>query len=68
MSDNSAVKLKPFSGKDEDWVFWSPQFLAHAEAKHYRAIAEGEEVPPNDLDILDPVADATQIKLRQANK
>ena len=54
MSDNSAVRLKTFSGKEEDWETWAPQFLARAEAKGYRGIAEGEETPPNNSEVLDP--------------
>ena len=68
MSEDSAVKLKPFSGKEEDWEFWAPQFLARAEAKGYRVIAEGDETAPNDGDVLDPVGNAARIKLRRLNK
>ena len=70
MSEDSAVKLKPFSGKEKDWETWSPQFLARAEAKGYRVIAEGDETVPNDGDVLDPAAaaDAARIKLRRLNK
>ena len=65
MSEESAVKLKPFSGKEEDWMFWAPMFLARADAKGYRSIAEGDEVPPKDNEA---VTDPAKIKLRQLNK
>ena len=35
MSEESAVKLKPFSGKEEEWVYWAPMFLSHANTKGY---------------------------------
>ena len=38
MSEDTAVKLKPFSGKEDEWVYWAPMFLARAEAKGYREI------------------------------
>jgi hypothetical protein len=67
MSEESAVKLKAFSGKDDDWPFWSPQFLARAESKGYRCIAEGDEVAPRDDEVLG-TSDVRKAKLRQLNK
>jgi hypothetical protein len=61
MSEDSAVKLKPFSGKEEDWMFWAPMFLARADAKGYRGIAEGDDPVPKDNETL---SDAAKIKLR----
>ena len=40
MSEESAVKLKPFSGKEEEWVYSAPMFLARADAKGYRGIVD----------------------------
>ena len=68
MSEDSAVKLKPFSGKEEDWVFWAPLFLAHADAKGYRGIAEGDDEVPNDDEVLDPIADRKKIQMKKLNK
>jgi hypothetical protein len=65
MSEESAVKLKPFSGKEEDWLFWAPMFLARADAKGYRGIAEGDDVPPKDSDTT---TNPGTIKLRQLNR
>ena len=65
MSEDSAVKLKPFSGKEEDWVFWAPIFMARADVKGYRGIAEGEDKVPNDDETI---TDARKIKLRKLNK
>ena len=62
MSEESAVKLNPFSGKEEEWVFWAPMFLARADAKGYYGIAEGDDEVPNDNDVLGPHADAYRIK------
>ena len=66
MSEDSAVKLKPFSGKEEEWVFWAPMFLARADAKGYRRIAEGDETAPYDSEVI--VANSRKIKLKQLNK
>ena len=66
MSEESAVKLKPFSGKEEEWVYWAPMFLARADAKGYRGILEGEEEAPGDNESI--VASARKLKLRQLNK
>ena len=68
MSEESAVKLKPFSGKEEEWVYWAPMFLARADAKGYRGIVDGDDKVPNNGDVLDPRADAYRIKLKQLNK
>ena len=68
MSEESAVKLKPFSGKEDEWVYWAPMFLARADAKGYRGIAEGEDEVPNDDEVLDPRTEAHKIKLKQLNK
>ena len=58
MSEESAVKLKPFSCKEEEWVYWAPMFLARADAKGYQGIVDGDDEVPNDGDVLDPHADA----------
>ena len=68
MSEESAVKLKPFSGKEDEWVYWAPMFLARADAKGYRGIAEGEDEVPNDDEVLDPRTESHKIKLKQLNK
>ena len=70
MSDDSAVRLKTFSGKEEDWETWAPQFLARAEAKGYQGIAKGEETPSNNSEVLDPNSstDKEKIKIRKLNK
>ena len=68
MSEESAVKLKPFSDKREDWVYWAPMFLVHANAKDYHGIAEGDNEVPNNNDVLDPRADVYRIKLKLLNK
>ena len=68
MSEDSAVKLKPFSGKEDDWVYWSPQFEARAEAKGYRVLLDATETAPNDDEVLDPTSEANKIKLRKLNK
>ena len=64
MSDDSAVRLKTFSGKEEDWETWAPQFLTRAEAKGYRGIAEGKETPPNDSEVLDPNLSTDKEKIK----
>ena len=66
MSEESAVKLKPFSGKEEELVYWAPMFLARADAKGYRDIAEGIEKVPSDGDA--EVTDPAKLKLKQLNK
>ena len=66
MSEESAVKLKPFSGKEEEWVYWASMFLACVDAKGYRSILEGEEQVLSDNESI--VASARKLKLRQLNK
>ena len=61
MSKDSAVNLKPFCGKEEDWVFWVPIVMARANVKGYCGIAEAEEEIPNDNETM---TDARKIKLR----
>ena len=61
MSEDSAVKLKLFSGKEGDWVFWAPIFMARADVKGYQGIAEGHDEVPNDNKVLDPIADGKKI-------
>ena len=62
------LKVKPFSGKEGDWIMWSFQFLARAEAKGYRVLLDGEETAPNDLEVLDPAAEANRVRMRKLNK
>ena len=68
MSEESAMKLKPFSGTEDEWVYWSLMFLARAGAKGYRGIAEGKDEVPNNDEVLDPRTKAHKIKLKQLNK
>ena len=49
MSEDSAVKLKPFRGREEDWMFWAPIFMAHADVKRDNEV-------PNNNEVLDPNA------------
>ena len=62
------MKLKPFSGNEDEWVYWAPMFLAQVNAKGYRGIAEGDDDIPNDNKVLDPLADICKIKQMQLNK
>ena len=41
----TTVKAIPFSGKAEDWAFWSRRFLARAHVKGYKRILMGQESP-----------------------
>ena len=67
MSEDTAVKLKPFSGKEDEWVYWAPMFLARAEAKGYREIADGTVAVPSDAAVAE-IQDPARLKLKQLNK
>ena len=56
-SEESAVKLKPFSGKEDNWVYWTPYVLGTDKGI--------ENVPSNgDAEVKDLV----KINLKQLNK
>ena len=65
MSEDTAVKLKPFSGKEDKWVYWAPMFLACAEAKGYWEIADGTVAVPSDATAT--IDDPARLKLKQLN-
>ncbi len=50
MSDEfeKAIRIEPFSGKQEDWQVWSEQFLARARRKGFKDILKGKVTVPTD--------------------
>ena len=50
MSDKfeKAIRIEPFSGKQEDWQVWSEQFLAQARRKGFKDILKGKVAVPTD--------------------
>ena len=68
MSEDTAVKLKPFSGKEDEWVYWAPMFLACAEAKGYHEIADGTVAVPSKAAAAAEIQDPARLKLKQLNK
>ena len=65
MSEDTAVKTKKFLGKDEDWIYWAPLFLARADAKGYRSLIEGSDTVPPDAD---STTDQSLLRARRLNK
>ena len=66
--ETSSYRMKPFSGKEEDWVYWETLFLARAEYKGYRTVADGTEAAPSDASVLVVGTNDAEIKLRNANR
>ena len=62
-----AIRVISFSGKQPDFRKWRKQFTAVAGTRGYLPVLLGDEVPPPFDAVLDPAADAEQIRIRNAN-
>ena len=48
----SSIALVPFSGKQEDWTFWSIKFLARSTICGYRGVLIGGIAVPAESEDL----------------
>ena len=65
-----AIRIIPFSGKEEDWRMWSRKFLARARLKEYKDVLTGKAKPPAATATIDETTDAGKLekKARTANE
>ena len=49
-SEDKAIRVIAFSGKQIDWTVWEEKFLAKANLKGYKKILLGNEIAPKDGD------------------
>ena len=52
-SEDKAIRVIAFSGKQIDWTVWEEKFLAKANLKGYKKILLGNEIAPKDGDEYD---------------
>jgi len=69
-TDDRAIRVIAFSGKQIDWIVWEEKFLAKANSKGYRKILLGAQVAPKDDEILDETTEDGRLKrtARDANE
>ena len=65
-TDDKAIRVLSFSGKQAEWAIWSEKFLARARRKGYRSILLGNEQLPSDSE--DVSKDKKKQKLRNLNE
>ena len=70
MSDEfeKAIRIEPFSGKQEDWQVWSEQFLARARRKGYKDILKGKVSVPTDDELGASNLSADEAKKLKRNR
>jgi hypothetical protein len=61
-----SIRVISFSGKFEDWPYWSVKFLTRAHRKGYRDVLLGYEVTPSDDE--KPVDTAAQADIDKYTK
>ena len=47
-SEDKAIRILTFSGKEEDWRMWSAKFMAKARLRGFDTILEGVVIAPSD--------------------
>ena len=70
MSDDKAIRVIAFSGKQVDWTVWEEKFMAKANSKGYRKVLLGTQIVPKDDDNFDETTAEGKIlkKARDANE
>jgi hypothetical protein len=61
-----SIRVIPFSGKFEDWPYWSVKLLTRARQKGYRDVLLGQEVTLSDVD--KPADTASQVEIDKYTK
>jgi len=56
---DKAIRIIPFSGKQQDWRMWSKKFLARALMKGYKEVLLGT--------VQEPTTDAKKKTLKEKN-
>ena len=69
-SEDKAIRVIAFSGKQVDWTVWEEKFLAKANVKGYKKILLGTEVSPKDDESFDDTTPEGKEKkrMREANE
>ena len=69
-TDDKAIRVIAFSGKQVDWIVWEEKFLAKANSKGYRKILLGAEIAPKDDENFDESTEEGRLKkkAREANE
>ena len=62
--ESELFKLR-FSGRKEDWLIWSTQFLALAQLKKFKRSLLGQELPPDENEDLDEDSSDAETKKSQ---
>ena len=62
---DKAIRIIPFSGKDEDWRMWSQKFQGRARLKKYKGVLTGDTVVPAHDESVS--ANSKEGKAREAN-
>ena len=52
-SEDKAIRVIAFNGKQVDWIVWEEKFLAKANIKGYKKILLGKEIAPIDEEDFD---------------
>ena len=71
MTKKSGLKsVRQFKGTDKDWMKWSFQFEARANAKNYSSVLRGEVAVVSDSTTIDENTEEgkKQLKARTANR
>ena len=69
-SEDKAIRVISFSGKQVNWTMWEAKFLAKANTKGYKKILLGMEVSPKDNEEFDESTPEGREKkrMREANE
>jgi hypothetical protein len=60
-------KYSHFSGKKKDWIPWEEKYLAKSRRSGYKDLLLGRLTIPKSTEILDPVEDEDELKIRVLN-
>lgn len=53
MSEEYAIRVVAFNGKQDSWRSWKLKFLAKSSSLGYRGVVEGIDKVPKEVDVLD---------------
>ena len=64
MTDLSAIRVIPFSGKCDEWPTWSEKFLAKAKRFGFKDVLLGKVMIPKSTEEFDEESDDGKKKAR----
>jgi len=69
-SDDKAIRVMNFNGKQSDWPIWEEKFLARARRRGYKDILLGKAQVPTDSTMIDATTPAgkEQAKMKKLNE